>query len=99
MPEMRKILKQQPENWQGRHLLRCTHSLNSESKILYWMYCDVLGMTPSGRLKIKVYGYRHRSVDGEKIRYVHKRKVELAADYGIAKESAKNHGWHLNTAA
>ena len=86
---MRQIIEQQPENWQGRHLLHCQHSLNSESKIRYWMYCDVLGMTPSGRLKIKVYGYRHRSVDGEKIRYVHKRKVKSAADYGIAKKQKK----------
>ena len=31
----RRIYSEQPQNWQGQHLLKCTHSLNSDSKIHY----------------------------------------------------------------
>jgi len=66
---MREIISNQPEKWQGRHLLMCTHSFNSKSKILYLMYCDIIKEMPNRRLKIKVYGDRHVSICGEKIRY------------------------------
>lgn len=86
---MREIIKKQPEKWQVRHLLKCTHSLNSKSKIHYLMYCDVIKDMPDGRLKIKVYGERHLSVDGEKIRYVDARKVVSAKDYNVEKSEGR----------
>ena len=82
---MRKIMQRQPEKWQGRHLLKCTHALNSVSEIRYLMYCDIIKQMPDGRLKIKVYGERHRSADGEKIRYVDAGKVVAAKAYGVEK--------------
>ena len=75
----RRIYSDQPQNWQGQHLLKCTHSLNSKSKIHYLMYCDVLKEMPGGRLKIKVYGERYRSIKGEKIRYVDADRIEKEA--------------------
>ena len=45
------------------------------------MYCDVLKEMPGGRLKIKVYGERHRSIEGEKIRYVDADCVAKASDW------------------
>lgn len=77
----RRIYSDQPQNWQWRHLLKCTHSLNSKSKIHYLMYCDVLKEMLGGRLKIKVYGKRYRSIEGEKIRYVDADQVESAASW------------------
>lgn len=77
----RRIYSDQPQNWQWRHLLKCTHSLNSKSKIHYLMYCDVLKEMPGGRLKIKVYGERYRSIEGEKIRYVDADCVAKASDW------------------
>lgn len=77
----RRIYSDQPQNWQGRHLLKCTHSLNSKSKIDYLMYCDVLKEMPDGRLKIKVYGERYPSIAGEKIRYVDVGRVAKASDW------------------
>ena len=75
----RLIYSDQPQNWQGQHLLKCTHSLNLKSKIHYLMYCDVLKTMPGGRLKINVYGERYRSIEGEKIRYV---DVDCVANAG-----------------
>jgi len=49
------------------------------------MYCDIIKQMPDGRLKIKVYGERHRSADGEKIRYVNAGKVVAAKAYGVEK--------------
>lgn len=83
---MRRILTQRPEKWQGQHLLRCIHSLNANSKIYYLMYCDVLKEMPDRRLKVKVYGYRHLSIEGERIRYVCPSAVVLACEYGIPKD-------------
>ena len=77
----RRIYSDQPQNWQGQHLLKCTHSLNSTSKIHYLMYCDVLKEMPGGRLKIKVYGERYRSIEGEKIRYVDADCVAKESDW------------------
>jgi hypothetical protein len=45
------------------------------------MYCDVLKKMPGGRLKIKVYGERYRSIEGEKIRYVDADCVANAGDW------------------
>ena len=77
----RRIYSDQPQNWQGQHLLKWTHSLNSKSKIHYLMYCDVLKEMPGGRLKIKVYGERYRSIEGEKIRYVDADCVAKESDW------------------
>jgi hypothetical protein len=77
----RRIYSDQPQNWQGQHFLKCTHSLNSKSKIHYLMYCNVLKAMPDGRLKIKVYGERYRSIAGEKIRYVDADQVESTASW------------------
>ena len=82
----RRIYSDQPQNWQGQHLLKCTHSLNLKSKIHYLMYCDVLKKMPGGRLKIKVYGERYRSIEGEKIRYVDVDCVANAGDWLDKKE-------------
>jgi len=89
---MRKIMQRQPEKWQGRHLLKCTHALNSVSEIRYLMYCDIIKQMPDGRLKIKVYGERHRSADGEKIRYVDAHRVVDAKDYNVKKIEREKHG-------
>ena len=67
-----------PKQWQQKHVLTCTHSLNSISKIHYLMYCDILKTMPDSRLKIRVYGDRYVSTAGEKIRYVEADRVELA---------------------
>lgn len=45
------------------------------------MYCNVLKAMPDGRLKIKVYGERYRSIAGEKIRYVDADQVESTASW------------------
>ena len=50
------------------------------------MYCDVLKEMPDRRLKVKVYGYRHLSIEGERIRYVCSSAVVLACEYGIPKD-------------
>ena len=50
------------------------------------MYCDVLKKMPGGRLKIKVYGERYRSIEGEKIRYVDADCVANAGDWLDKKE-------------
>ena len=78
-------MQRQPEKWQGRYLLKCTHAFNSVSEIRYLMYCDIIKQMPDGRLKIKVYGERYRSADGEKIRYVNAGKVVAAKAYGVEK--------------
>lgn len=81
----RTIRNEQPASWQGTHLLECTHSLNSRSRIDYLMYCDVLKTTPRGRLKIFVYGTRYQSVDGGRIRYVDKWQVCSAEKWDVKK--------------
>ena len=50
----RTIHNEQPKGWNGLHLLKCTHSLNSRSRIDYLMYCDVLKIMSDGRLKVFV---------------------------------------------
>ena len=89
---MREIISNQPEKWQGRHLLMCTHSFNSKSKILYLMYCDIIKEMPNRRLKIKVYGDRHVSICGEKIRYGDAHRVVDAKDYNVKKIEREKHG-------
>ena len=81
----RTIHKTHPEEWAGIHVLKCTHSLNSRSKIDYLMYCDVLKKMPAGRLKIRVYGNRYVSTEGSRIRYVDRDAVDKAEDWNIEK--------------
>jgi hypothetical protein len=87
-----KLMSMQPEKWQGRYLLKCTHALNTKSKIRYLMYCDIIKQMPDGRLKIKVYGERHRSADGEKIRYVDAGRVVTAEAYGVENQTGNKNG-------
>ena len=87
-----KLMSMQPEKWQGLHLLKCAHVLNSKSRIRYLMYCDIIKQMPDGRLKIKVYGERHRSADGEKIRYVDAGKVVAAKAYGVKNKTDNKNG-------
>ena len=49
------------------------------------MYCDIIKEMPNRRLKIKVYGDRHVSICGEKIRYVDAHRVVDAKDYNVKK--------------
>lgn len=65
-----RICKEQPEHWDGKHLLICTHSLNRRSKIHYLMYCNHLGYTKSGKVKLLVFGDRNRHTKGSRIRYI-----------------------------
>lgn len=87
-----KLMSMQPEKWQGLHLLKCAHVLNSKSRIRYLMYCDIIKQMPDGRLKIKVYGERYCSVDGEKIRYVDAGRVVTAEAYGVENKTDNKNG-------
>ncbi|ATD64603.1 hypothetical protein CGZ65_03450 [Neisseria weixii] len=84
----RTIHKKLSEAWAGIHVLKCTHSLNSRSKIDYLMYCDVLKKMPGGRLKIRVYGSRYVSTEGSRIRYAGRDAADKAGDRNIGKETS-----------
>lgn len=64
-----------PKEWDKKYVLECTHSYNSRAQDNYLMYCNVLKEMPNGRLKVRVFGYRWKNVDGEKIRYVDSYRV------------------------
>lgn len=81
------ICPEQPINWEGEHLLECTHSFNSKSKKYYLMYCDVLKKMPNARLKIRVYGRLYKSTQGERIRYVDADQVCPADKWHISKNT------------
>jgi len=63
------------------YLLRCLHSLNSESKIPYWQRCHRLGITKSMKVKVLVWGKRHRSgyENESRVRYVNGNRLIDAA--------------------
>lgn len=63
------ICKEQPVYWGGKYVLRCKHSFNSKSRIHYLMYCNHLGYTKSGKVKLLVFGYRHIHTRGGRVRY------------------------------
>ena len=81
----RTIRKEQPDGWNGSHLLKCSHSLNSRSRIDYLMYCNVLKTMSDGRLKVFVYGKRYHSVQGGRIRYVNDWQVSPAEKWDVKK--------------
>lgn len=82
-----RICKEQPVYWDGKHLLRCTHSLNGRSKIRYLMYCNHLGYTKSGKIKLLVFGERYTHTKGGRVRYIDRpSKVVEAKDYDVFKE-------------
>ena len=82
-----RICKEQPVHWDGKHLLRCTHSLNRNSKIRYLMYCNHLGYTKSGKIKLLVFGERYAHTRGGRVRYIDRvSKVVEAKDYDVFKE-------------
>ena len=81
----RTIRNEQPDGWNGSHLLECTHSLNSRSRIDYLMYCNVLKTMSDGRLKVYVYGTRYHSIKGGRIRYVNDWQVSPAEKWGVKK--------------
>jgi hypothetical protein len=85
----RRIHPEQPINWGGEYLLECTHSLNSKSKIYYLMYCDILKKMPNARLKIRVYGRRYVSTQGDCIRYIDADRVCLAEKWNKSKNEEK----------
>jgi len=85
----RKIYPEQPINWEGEHLLECTHSFNRRSKKYYLMYCDVLKKMPNARLKIRVYGRLYNSIQGERIRYVDADQVCSADKWNISKNEGE----------
>ena len=85
----RTINPEQPINWEGKHLLECTHSFNSKSKKHYLMYCDVLKKMPNARLKIRVYGRLYNSIQGERVRYVDADQVCSADKWNISKNEEK----------
>lgn len=63
-------MSQTAEN--ATHWLHCTHVTNGRSRVDYRMPCHVLGVTPRGFLKVRVFGERfwkdrlHKS----RVRYV-----------------------------
>ena len=50
---MRKIMQRQPEKWQGRYLLKCTHAFNSVSEIRYVDAGKVVAAKAYGVEKLK----------------------------------------------
>lgn len=76
-----RINKHKPKNWKGVHIVLCEHCFgNNVSK--YAMYCDIEKyLKHSNNVKITVYGNRLRSIVGSRIKYVHKSKIKLYADY------------------
>lgn len=48
------------------HWLKCRHNYTGR----YYMACDVLRKTKSGKLKVRVYGRLYWGGDKESIRYV-----------------------------
>ena len=85
----RTIHNEQPKDWNGSHFLKCTHSLNSRSRIDYLMYCNVLKTMSDGRLKVFVYGKRYHSVQGGRIRYVNDWQVSPAEKWDVKKYERK----------
>lgn len=82
-----RICKEQPAYWDGKYLLRCKHSLNSKSKIHYLMYCNHLGHTKSGKIKLLVFGERYAHTRGGRVRYIDRpSKVVEAKDFNVFKE-------------
>lgn len=82
-----RICKEQPAYWDGKHLLRCKHSLNRKSKIHYLMYCNHLGYTKSGKVKLLVFGERYNNTKGGRVRYIDdESRVCEAKDFNVAKE-------------
>ena len=76
-----RITERKPIEWNGVYILKCVHSLNSNSKIRYAMYCNIIGETKNGLLKIRVFGNRRWFSEESRIRYVEKRRVALYSDY------------------
>ncbi len=70
-----------PESWEGAYLLECRHHYNSKAYDDFLMYCNILKEMPDGRFKIKVFGYRWFSTNGEKIRYIDKNRVIKAQNF------------------
>lgn len=70
----------QPKEWLGEHYLACRHSLGRYS-IDYLMYCNILKEMPAGRFKVRVFGSRWTTTDGERIRYVERYQVLSSADF------------------
>nr|DAV34482.1 MAG TPA: hypothetical protein [Caudoviricetes sp.] len=82
-----RICKEQPADWDGKHLLQCKHLLNSKSKIRYLMYCNHLGYTKSGKIKLLVFGERYTHTRGGRVRYIDdESRVYEANDFNVAKE-------------
>ncbi len=82
-----RICKEQPTYWDGKHLLRCKHSLNRKSKIHYLMYCNHLGYTKSGKIKLLVFGERYNNTKGGRVRYIDdESRVYKAKDFNVVKE-------------
>ena len=81
-----RICKEQPVHWDGKHLLRCKHSLNRKSKIHYLMYCNHLGYTKSGKVKLLVFGERYNNTKGGRVRYIDdESRVYEAKDFNVVK--------------
>lgn len=78
------INKHKPKHWEGKHILLCKHCIGKHCKV-YAMYCDIEGVTKSGRVRLRVYGDRFNTRDDlnhiGRIRYVPQNKVKLYADY------------------
>lgn len=76
------INKTKPRLWQAKHILLCKHCFGTNRIMRYAMYCNVIGMTKKGNLKIEVFGERIK-LENElsKIRYVMPKKVRLYTDY------------------
>lgn len=76
------INKTKPRLWQAKHILLCKHCIGSNCCQHYAMYCNVIGTTKRGNLKIEVFGERlNLKNEITRIRYVAPRKVRLYTDY------------------
>lgn len=71
--------------YNATHWLRCTHSLNSISKIHYHQPCHVLKDMGDGRKKILVFGDRHTG-------QLHKSRIRYVPAGRLIKRPAHNEG-------
>lgn len=74
------INKNKPANWQGTHILICSHCFGKKEQI-YAMYCNVIRETKNGKLLVDVFGKRLRQITGVNRRYVESYRVREYKNY------------------
>lgn len=74
------INKNKPADWQGTHILICSHCFGKKEQI-YAMYCNVIRETKNGKLLVDVFGKRFRQITGVNRRYVESYRVREYKNY------------------